>query len=282
VKLASGNWLYAVAGFLVPFYAAVLVLIFSEVPGEVSRQPKTIQRNIVEGICILVFTIASVSLGIKFVQSLFFESANETKEVRPPSGGATSSDKFTPVVNHELVPVEVKLTSKGAWSSQEQLTLYVESEVANFQVKSGEPDRDGIVVWNLPEGNAILTTNVTHGRIKFLVKRPKTELNIKIDLNNTLVETVSKPSDAELIHLYTEKSQWALGDQIQVSLNGISFEGDPLQHLVTFSVGDRRGKHKQYLKQGVGAIVHFERYIITLKEADTFDASLLVAVDETN
>ena len=84
-------------------------------------------------------------------------------------------------------------------------------------------------------------------------------------------------SQSERLSLRAGDSTDAFGGDVIVSLIGIKFEGDPLRHKATFSIGSQGSPTTTYQKQDIGAVVKWKNFEIRLLSADTFDAKFLIS-----
>jgi hypothetical protein len=94
---------------------------------------------------------------------------------------------------------------------------------------------------------------------------------------NTDRSSDTQPSlTSERLTLRAGNSEAAAGGQMVISLIGIAFEGDPLRHKATFSLGAPSAQTITYPKQDIGATVRWKKFEVRLFAADTFDATFMV------
>src|SRR6185437_1901979 len=77
---------------------------------------------------------------------------------------------------------------------------------------------------------------------------------------------------AESVAIPAESSKVVMDGALLISVVGISFEGNPLRHTVTFTVSAHGRRPIKVAHQNTGDAVRIGNYVVTLTGADSFNA----------
>ena len=89
-----------------------------------------------------------------------------------------------------------------------------------------------------------------------------------------IVRNIQPP--AEQVTIPAEASKEVMDGALLISVVGISFEGNPLHHTVTFTVSAHGGRTIKDAHQNTGDAVRIGNYVVTLTGADTFNANFRI------
>lgn len=89
-----------------------------------------------------------------------------------------------------------------------------------------------------------------------------------------IVRNIQPP--AEQVTIPAEASKEVMDGALLISVVGISFEGNPLHHTVTFTVSAHGGRTIKVAHQNTGDAVRIGNYVVTLTGADTFNANFRI------
>ncbi len=90
-----------------------------------------------------------------------------------------------------------------------------------------------------------------------------------------------RSSRPEILSLREGTSGTTADGNVILSVIGVSFEGDPLRHKVTFAVGRPGGKTVTYSKQDVGVSLRSTNMEVRLSAASTFEATFMITKIDT-
>jgi hypothetical protein len=85
-----------------------------------------------------------------------------------------------------------------------------------------------------------------------------------------------RASNSEKVTLERDQSATLFDGQVVISLVGISYEGDPLRHKATATIGGPGTNNVQIEKQDVGYVARFKDFEVRIVGANTFNVDFSV------
>jgi hypothetical protein len=294
--LAGGNWLVAVGSGVVMLAGMVILRIFAASAGTPVKPKLTVHAQVLTWICLSAFAVVLALLVGRFFFALFPYSNNlqttsqnpqanlpsktdlpsKSKEPQPE----TKASEETPGESHP-VPVKIVVVQSHTLIPVDHTILTVRSSDGVYVQQELIPKR-GVANVLLRPGRYRLGAIGALGELQFEVSPPQTEITIQIDLNKELSYADSGQHLFETVEIGADTSKWAMNDRVHLSVIGIDFEGSPLRHRVTFSVGGPSTATRTYEKKDVGTVVKFRRFEIRVTAIDTFKAQFAVSRATSN
>jgi hypothetical protein len=288
IKRAGGSWMAAVAGGVAMLAAMVIIRIFAEVIGVSKNRPQSIHGKVLSWISLLAFCFVLLLLIVKFSLVLFNDGAAQNPT--PPTAKSDAAQGPTPKTSQAPAPtvsgepekdsvdrvaVSIKVMRGGALPDVRHAILHV--RLPDYTSIQLAPNDDGIAATQLNEGRFTLSIEGVNGELGFNVAKPQTVITVRVNYDNQLTFPGSADSGEQSVVIEADRSKWVLDDQVHLSVIGISYQGDPLRHLVTFSIDGPHLPNHVYSKRAVGTVVRAQMFTVRVTSIDTFRAEFLVS-----